>query len=51
MSEADVGVMAAEVEPSHQYPITFVAVQQMAAEGQSDKMTSDMQVCLKQKCH
>ena len=49
--EADVGGMAAEVEPSHQYPITFVAVQQMAAEGQSDKMTSDMQVCLKQKCH
>ena len=34
MSEADVGGMAVEVEPSHQ-PY-FVALWQMAAKGQSD---------------
>jgi hypothetical protein len=30
-------------------PLQFVAVQQMSAEGQSDKMTSDMEVCMKQR--
>ena len=30
-------------------PLYFVAVQQMAAEGQSDKMVSDMEVSLKQR--
>ena len=28
----------------------FIAVQQMAAEGQSDKMVSDMEVRMKQRC-
>lgn len=36
-SAVDVGWMAARVEPSHQYSITFaVAVWQTAAGGQSD---------------
>ena len=42
-SEADVGGMAVEVEHSH-IPLHFIAVRQMAAEGQSDKMASDVQV-------
>jgi len=45
-SEVDVGVIAVEVEPSHQHPITFCW--QMAAEGQSDKMVSHMKVHMKQ---
>ena len=48
-SEADVGVMAVEVEPSHQYSIHFV-VWQMAAEGQSDRLVSDTEVCMEQRC-
>jgi hypothetical protein len=31
-------------------PLNFVAVQQMTAEGQSNKMTSDMEVRMKQRC-
>ena len=42
--------MAAEVEPSQQLQLQFVAMQQMAAEGQSDKMMSDMEVSMKQRC-
>ena len=42
--------MAVEVEPSRQYPIGFVAVRRMAAEGQSDKMAYDMEVRKKQTC-
>jgi len=50
-SEADVGDMAVEVEPSHQYSVLyFFAVWQMAAEGQSDKTASNMEVCMKQRC-
>ena len=49
-SEVDVGGMAAEVEPSLQYPITFCCMQQMGAEGQSDKMVSDMEKQMKQRC-
>ena len=45
MSEADVGCIAVEVEPFYQYSITFCAMQQMAAVGQSAKMASDMKVC------
>jgi len=30
-------------------PLNFVAVQQMTAEGQSDKMASDMEVRMKQR--
>ena len=48
-SEADVGGMAVEVEPSHQYSITCCCVQQMAAEGQSDTVASEMEVQMKQK--
>ena len=31
-------------------PLNFVAVQQMTAEGQSNKMASDMEVRMKQRC-
>jgi len=40
-SEVDVGGMAVEAEPFTGIPLSFVAVWKMAAEGQSDKMTSD----------
>ena len=45
MSEVDVGAIAVEVEPFHQ----TVAMWQMAAEGQPDRMASDTEVCLKQR--
>ena len=48
MWEEDVGGMAVKVEPSLQYSIKFYF--QIAAEGQSDKMASNMKVCMKQKC-
>ena len=47
VSEVDVGGMAAEVEPPHKHSVT--AMWQMAAEEQSDKMASDMEVHMKQK--
>ena len=40
--------MAVKVEPSLQYSIKFYF--QIAAEEQSDKMASNMKVCMKQKC-
>jgi len=43
-SEVGVGAVAVEAEPSRQYD----TVRQMAAEGQSDKMESDMKVWMKQ---
>jgi len=49
MSEADSG-MAVEIEPPTSIPLNFVAVWQMTAEGQSDKMTSDVEVSMKQRC-
>ena len=49
-SEADVGDMAVKAEPSHQYSIHVVAIGQIAAEGQPDKMMSDMEVLMKQRC-
>jgi len=50
MSEVDIGGMAVEVEPSLQYSIKCCChVTQMAAEGQSDKMASDMEVQIKQR--
>ena len=49
-SEVDVSGMAVEFEPSCQYPITFCCVRQKAAKWQFDKMMSDMEVCLKQRC-
>jgi len=50
MSEADVGGMAVEVEPSCQCCLSFVSVQQMATVRQSDKAASNMEVQMKQKC-
>ena len=41
MSEADVGGMAVEAEPSHQYSIIFCC---RMTDGQSDKMESDVEV-------
>ena len=49
MPEVDVCGMPVEVEPSYQYPLHFVAVGQMAIEEQSDKIVSDMEVCMKQR--
>lgn len=44
MSEMDFSGMAVEVEPFQQYPLHFVIVWQMAAQGQSDKMVTDMKI-------
>ena len=49
MSEVDVRVMAVEVGHSHQYSLRAVAMKQMAAEGQSDRMLSDMGVHMEQR--
>jgi len=49
-SEVDVGDMAVEVEVSHQYAVTFCCCVTDAAEGQSDKMVSDMEARMKQRC-
>ena len=49
-SEADGGGMAIEAEPSQQHPVHFVTVQQMAAEGQLDKMASGTGEHMKQRC-
>ena len=43
--------MTGEVEPSINIPLHFVAVEQLAEEGQSDRMASDMEVHLEQVCH
>jgi len=48
VSEADVGGMAVEAESSHQYSVTFCCCVTDAAEGQSDTMAFDMEVCMKQ---
>ena len=50
MSEADVGGMTVEAEPSVNIPLCSVGKWQMEAEGQSDKMVSDMEVSMKQRC-
>jgi hypothetical protein len=42
--------MTVEVEPSCLKCVSSVAVQQMAAEEQSRKMASHMEVCMKQRC-
>ena len=49
MPEADFGGVAVEAEPSPHIPFCFVAMWQMAAEGQSDKMVSDLEVWMKQR--
>ena len=48
-SEAEVGGITAEVELSYQYPLTCVAMWQMAAEGHSDRMASDLEGYMKRK--
>ena len=49
--EVDVGGMAVEVAPSHQYSLIFnIVMWEMAAERQSDRMASDMEVCMQQRC-
>jgi hypothetical protein len=48
--EADTGSMTVEVEPSRQTYIRFFAMRQTAAEEQSGKMASDMEVRRKQRC-
>lgn len=51
MSEADFGGMAIEMEPSQPiFHYFFIAVRQMATEGQSDTKASDTEVQMKQKC-
>ena len=42
--------MRVEVEPSHQYSVKFCCVQQMATEGQSNRMVSEVEVHMKQRC-
>jgi len=49
MSEVNVGGMAVEVKTYHQYPIKLFCMGQMAAEGQSDRKVSDMEVYLNQR--
>jgi len=44
LGKVDIGGMAVEVEFSQQHSVTFCCLQQMAAEDQSDRMTSDMQL-------
>jgi len=48
-SEADVGGTLVEAEPSY-IALNFVAVWQITAEGQSDRMVSDMEERMKQRC-
>ena len=49
MSEADAGGTAVELEPAASISLRLVAVRQMAAEGQSDKMEPDMEMCMKSR--
>jgi len=48
-SELDIGGMVVEAEPSCQRSMTFFYCV-TAAEGQSDKMVSDIEVHMKQNC-
>jgi len=50
-SEADVGGMAVEAEPFHQYPITFCCCVTDGSRGTVWQMESDMEVHMKQVCH
>jgi len=43
-SQTDVGGIAGKTEPSHNIQLYVVAMWQMAAERQSDKMAPDMEV-------
>jgi hypothetical protein len=50
MLEANAGDMTVEVEPSREESVSFVALQQIAAEEHSVRMASDMEVRTKQGC-
>ena len=49
MSEVDI-IMEVEEESPANISLHFVAVRQMATEGQSDRMVPDMEVHMKRKC-
>jgi len=49
VSEADVGCMAVEAEPSHQYSIKCCCPVTDGAEGHSDTTVYDMEVWMKQR--
>lgn len=49
MSDAGIGGTASDGEPSRNIPLHFIAFQQMVTEEQSDRMVSDMEVCIKQR--
>jgi hypothetical protein len=51
MLVAEAGGMTVEAEPSCLKYVSSVAVRQIAAEEQSGKMASDVEVRMKQKCH
>jgi len=48
-SEADVGDMAVEVEPSRQYSVKFCCRATDDSRGQSNKMAPGIEVCMKQR--
>ena len=50
VSEVDVGDMAIEVEPSHQYSLTYCCCVSDGSRGQSNKMVPDTEVWMKQRC-
>lgn len=47
----DVGGMSIEVEPFTKFLLNFVAMKQMATERQSDKVVSDVEVCMEKVCN
>ena len=50
-SEADTGGLVVEVEPSHQYPITFcLSCDRWQQRGGQKKIMSDVEMCMKQMC-
>ena len=50
MTEANVGSMAAEVEPSCQYPVPLCWRAKDGSRVAFSKMASDMESCIKQRC-
>jgi len=50
VSESDVGGMAAEVEPSHQYSITCCCHTTDSSRRAADNMATNVEVCMKQSC-
>ena len=50
MTEAGVGRTAVEIEPARQYSVIFSCCLRDGSRGQYDKMISDMEVYIKQRC-